>query len=233
MKKFLIVALAAILAFSSCMKNDVLIYNMSITGRVTNGRIVSDENIIYNVVESLTDDKLGDYDRVIVLCDVLEEVVSGKEFNVKLKDYAPMVTIIPVAKTSQNDEWFGSDAINMVQGWFSAGYLNMLVYITMVENSKTEHRISLMFNDTADNTDTLHFYLKHNGYGETYDVDPDNSKMKMSNGYVSFPLDAYVPDGAKGMPVSIEWDWFDNNGSDYIHDKKIHYKEKGYYTKMN
>ena len=232
MKKFLIIALAAIVTFAGCNKTTALYYGITDTGKVTNGTIVTDDGLTYIVTENETGADYKSLDRIIFLCDVLEELETENSYSIRLQNFSSMTVSSPVRKSAQSEEWFGDDAIRMQNGWFSSGYLNMYVSMTMVQGSSTSHQIRLMFDDTADNSDTLHFYLKHNGYGETYEADSTNTKIVEAAGYVSFPINAYVPKDKKGINVRIDWDWYKTVNSRYS-TKKEHYHESGYYEATN
>jgi hypothetical protein len=233
MKKFCFIALAAIMTFVGCDKNSALYYGISDMGQVTNGNIVTDGGLTYIVTEN--ESGSTDYkslDRIVFLCDVLEKLEGDNTYSIRLQNYSSVLVSEPVNKTAQSEEWFGDDAIRMQSGWFSGGYLNMYVTMTMIQNSTTSHQIRLMFDDTVDNSDTLHFYLKHNGNGETYEADPTNSKIVEAAGYVSFPIDSYVPTGKNGINIRIDWDWYKSMDDRYSTEKE-HYSETGYYERSS
>ena len=88
-----IVAAAMALAAASCQKDDTLYYNNLTMGNIVDGRFVSDQGNTFNIVDQTCEGKLDTMDRVITLCDVLN-VTSGmeKEYDVRLRDYAPVLT---------------------------------------------------------------------------------------------------------------------------------------------
>ena len=228
MKNLLFAALAAMLVFTGCNMNSALLYNHIAIGRVQNSDIVTDDGLTYVVAENETGSDYTKLDRILVVCDVLEQLDDEKLYSVRLTDFASVEVSSPVNKTSQSEEWFGDDGINLESGWFSGGYLNVYATISMLQNSTADHRISLMFDDTADNSDTLHFYLKHNGFGETFDDDPTNAKIGRYSTYVSFPVDSFIPAGAKGANIKLEWDWFRIENNQYVTEKE-HFSQSTYY----
>ena len=228
MKQILFAALAAVLVFTGCNSESALIYGTMTMGQVRGSDIITDGGLTYMVTENEADSDYAKLDRILITCDVLEQLDSENTYSIRLLDYASVSVSAPVSRTAESDEWFGTDGVNLSSGWLSGGYLNVLATISMLQDSKTQHRIRLMFDDTADNTDTLHFYLKHNGFGETFDVDPKNTKMVSYSSYLSFPVDAYVPDGVKGINLKVEWDWFKIQNNQYITEKE-HYSQTVYY----
>ena len=229
MKKFAFVALAAMLAFTGCNFDNALLYNQMTMGQVSGSNIVTDEGITYVVTENETESDYTGQERIVFRFDVLEKGTSENTYSIRLLDYATVFVSDPVNKSSQSEEWFGNDGINLESGWFSGEYLNLYLTITMLQGSKTEHRVRLMFDDTADNSDTLHFYLKHNGFGETYDSDSAISKIGRYSTYASFPVKSYIPSGADGINVKVEWDWFKMEGNQYLTEKE-HHSESTYYS---
>lgn len=230
MKKFIIPALLAVVAVvSGCKFEDALLYGEATMGRVSNGNIITDTGLTYVVSESECTGDFKSCDRIYILCDVLKKLEAENTYSVRLNGYAEVSVNETVRKSDQSEEWFGDDAVNLENGWFSGGYLNVYVKYSAVQGSDTKHRFSLMFDDTADNSDTLHFYLKHNGFGETYEKDPDNTKMTMDASYISFPVDSFLPAGSKGMNVKVEWDWYKIQNNQYLSETE-HYGQTVYYA---
>lgn len=229
MKKYLFVVLAAIAVFVGCNKESALYYGMMTMGQVKeNGNIVTDEGLTYVIAENNSEGDYKSLGRIMILCDVLEKLEDDNTYSIRLQDFSSVVISSPLRLSVYPESWFGADAIQMKSGWFSGGYLNMFVTMTMIQNSTTSHDIRLMFDDTVDNSDTLHFYLKHDGKGETYESAKDKSKVVEAGGYVSFPINAFVPSDVKGIYVRIDWDWYKTATSEYTTETE-HHTETTYY----
>ena len=228
MKRFLFVALAAMVALTGCNLESALLYGQMTMGQVQNSNIITDDGLTYVVTENESDASYTSLDRILISCDVLEKLDEENTYSIRLLDYAAVTVSEPVAKTSESEEWFGDDGVNLTSGWLGGGYLNVYATISMLQSSKTQHRVRLMFDDTADNSDTLHFYLKHNGFGETFDDDPDNTGIGSYSTYLSFPINSFVPSDAKGINLKVEWDWFKTQNNQYITEKE-HYYQTVYY----
>lgn len=231
MKKFLFIALAAIAVFVGCNKESALYYGMMTMGQVSgNGNIVTDGGLTYVITENNSEGDYTSLGRIMILCDVLEQLEGENTFSIRLQDYSSVVISTTVKKSEilGDEESLGTDAINMKSGWFSGGYLNVYATMTMIQDSQTAHNIRLMFNDTVDNSDTLHFYLKHNGHGETFETAEDKSKIVEAGGYLSFPVSGLIPSDVKGINVRIDWDWYKTVNGQYSTETEHHY-QTGYY----
>ena len=228
MKKLLFIALAAILALTGCSTNSALLYNQMTMGQVRGADIISDDGLTYVVADNEASADYTGQSRILIVFDVLEKLDAENTYSIRLTDFAPVTVSTPVKRTSQSDDWFGDDGINLQSGWFSGGYMNVYATITKLQGSATAHRISLMLDDTADNSDTLHFYLKHNGFGETFDDDPENANATTYSTYVSFPVSSFIPDGSKGINIRVDWDWFKIENNSYVCEKE-HYTQTVYY----
>ena len=73
--------IAAILSFAavSCQLDDTLYYNNLTMGNVVDGRFLSDQGNIFNIVEQNCGGNLSQEKRAIVLCDVQKPCNSKQE----------------------------------------------------------------------------------------------------------------------------------------------------------
>jgi hypothetical protein len=215
-KSFLsILACLAMIAVSSCNKNDDILYSISTMGNVVNGQFVCDGGDIYNIVKTDCAIKLDTMTRFLGYFDVMNKT-EGKDdqYDVKLTGYAQPLLKDPILKSTAIDSEIGNDPINLCQGWLSGGYMNMLFGLTLKAGSETSHLINLEMDDTKSNRDTLYFNLKHNGYGEVYGSSTTaTSQILYTEGYASFPISRYLPSGQTRIYVTITWYWYLNDGN--------------------
>ena len=107
----------------------------------------------------------------------------------------------------------------------------MQIQYTAKAGSKTRHAYSLVFNDRVDNTDTLHFRLMHNAFGESFDnTDIPSSNIVLVNEMVSFDISKYLAPVGDAVILNFKWDWFKNEGG-YLSQEKEAYNEDLLYVK--
>lgn len=144
MKKILSLTafLAAVLLTGSCLKDpEMLFTNDQTTGNIIEGRFLSDQGLWYDVVEQTCEGVLRDYERALIVCDILRNTSTDKElsYEVRLKQIVPVGLPEVLAGVDENMQ----DPIVADLTWVSGQYLNMrLVYFTAVE-STAQHQIKL------------------------------------------------------------------------------------------
>lgn len=223
------VAVTALFA-TSCIDNGDILYSETVIGNLRGGQFLTDAGLTYIFKEQACDGHIDTLSRIIAVCDVLEKT-SETTYNARLRDFAPVAVRSPKLTSQSSDEELGTDAINLVQGWFSSDYLNVLYNIPMVPSSQTYHTIDLAFDDVRSSTDTLYFELRHNGFGEVYDNPEYTGKTALASGYISFPISQYVPGGKSEIPVVLTWDWYVQSGESLLTEKE-HHRETAVYSKQ-
>ena len=86
--------LAAILSFAavSCQLDDTLYYNNLTMGNIVDGKFLSDQGNIFNIVEQQCSGNIAKEKRAIVICDVLNETEGAtKEYEVRLRQFASVL----------------------------------------------------------------------------------------------------------------------------------------------
>lgn len=206
--KCLLLISAAIVSSAavSCQKDDTLYYNNLTMGNVVDGRFVSDQGNIFNIVEQTCEGEIEKMTRAIVLCDVLNETDGAeKEYDVKMTNLRSVLEKNPVhISQATSEEIAVIDPVNIEELWYSGGYINMLISFFAKTDSKVEHEINLVYDKNEDGSYT--FNLRHNADGELATVD-NVSVMRQVGAYVSFPLKDAVPENE--AVLKFRWNWYE------------------------
>ena len=218
MKKYLIIALAALTA-ASCIKGEPFLVRDFVSGYIVDGTLNTDSGLKYHIEKTQVNVEAKAEDRVFVLCDVMQQTGSSEtEYDVKLLDY-----VIPLNKTpltwSAVTDWdaVGSDpvALDKTMSWFSGGFLNSRLVFYYKEGTKTEHVMNLVYDDVNSTSDSLFFQLRHNAKGETWGADGCTIyNCAPGAGYATFPIDALVPAGKEEVGVKVSWTWYKFEGTE-------------------
>ena len=214
-RKTIISIAAAVLAVAavSCQKDDTLYYNNITMGNIVDGRFVSDQGNIFNVVEQTCSGKLEDQERVMVLCDVLRQTEgASNEYDVRLTSFSYVLAkdAVALSETIDNAELTVQDPVHVDQLWYSGGYLNLFVKFFINPDSEQKHFINLVYSKDEEGRYIMN--LRHNAYGEVYDKDK-SSEMTLAGGYVSFPIIKFIEkDEAK---LVMNWKWYNSPGTGY------------------
>ena len=209
MRKILFATIAALIALTSCKKDNTLYYNNVTMGNIDGEYIVSDQGNTFEITEDLAqiDFSKFKYGRVILSCDVLNKLEENK-YSIRLTQIASVLTK-PVVNaeeiTSETDEVNVDNPIVIQDLWYGGGYINMLLQFAVKAESETAHFINLVYNGTETDEEGLanySFSLRHNAYGEVPTED-DVESYTSSFGYVSFPV-AELIEGDKAK-VTLNW----------------------------
>lgn len=190
----------------SCMKDNIYLYSDTSIGNIVDGKFITDEGNIYNIVQQNYPGNLFESKRAMVLSDILKKT-GENTYDIKLIEFADVLVKDVVKQSSLvNQDELGHNAADIVRGWGSGGYLNLLISFTHTRASKTPHIINLLFDDINSNSDTLKFTLFHNGNGETLE-DEGAKDIEVDNSYVSFPINDLIPADKDNIVVAIDWKW--------------------------
>lgn len=230
---YVILALSA-LVMASCQQDDTLYYNNMTMGNVVDGRFVSDQGNVFNVVSQDCGGDLSTEKRVMVMCDVLNETAGAvDEYDVHLINYSKVLDKDAVALEDAADgEISVQDPIVIEQLWYSGGYLNMLIRFHIISDSKTKHLINLVHSKDAEGKYILN--LRHNAYGETFAKQPAGTMIFNGGGYVSFPIVDFVKE--EQAKIVLKWNSYVTSeggyGYDFTKEKECGYtydwKRSGY-----
>lgn len=209
---------------SSCKKDTTIAYNNVTMGNVVNGRYVSDQGNIFNIVEQNCNGKIDTMTRVYTVCDILNKTAGGaeNEYDVRLNYY-----IEPLCKsalklsqmTEEQKKEVGSDPISITKAWFSGGYLNLEFYCEFKSGSKVSHFINLVQNDVVTKDGFYVLKLHHNSYGDSSNHE-DATGLRLGYGYASFPISSILPAGTEEADIELKWDWYIDNQPGYSPELK-------------
>lgn len=186
--------------FTSCKKDDTLHYNNVTMGNIVDGRFVSDQGNIFNIVDQQCSGQLDTMKRALVICDVLNKTAQGKdnEYDIRLNGIVTVLTKDIVPSAGITEEIQVQDPIRIEEAWISGGYINLYIMFPIKVGSKTMHLINLVhegcIKDAATGEDmegTYCFTLRHNSFEDKVTSDKDLEYV-LAGGYVSFPLNSFI-----------------------------------------
>ena len=200
------------IAAVSCQKDTTLQYNNMTMGNVTEGRFVSDQGNIFNIVEheGNTYEELLKTERAYTLCDILSKTAGGQdnEYDVRLNAMVKVLTKdIVTLETEKTEDMLKEDPIDVRKFWFSGGYINFYIEFPVKQGSQTPHMINLIQQESEKG---YIFRLTHNADGETIENISSN-QLITAGGYVSFPINKLIQE--KEAKIKIEWTWYKTYGA--------------------
>ena len=205
----------------SCEKDDTLYYNNLTMGNIVEGKFISDQGNIFNVVEKECTGTIDSLSRVMILCDVLRKTEGYEnEYDIRLRDYSSVLEkdAITLENADAEEETSVTDPVLVDQLWYSGGYLNLLVKNFVKTDSDKKHLINLVYH--IDENGKYVFEVRHNAYGEVYGVDGTGS-MTISGAYVSIPITKVIKeDSAK---IIMKWKWYREEASGYNYSQTKEY----------
>lgn len=197
--------LAAVLLAAACAKDDTLVRGEQDMACVVDGRLLTDNGMTFIV----TEEEPGgagwrEWDRAVIVCDVLRQR-SEKEFEIRLSEARRVLLKDAVEDGELSEEELGDDPADVVYGWVSGGYLNLLTQITYDPASDRKHLIHLVF--LGEDENGLRFRLRHNASGYAYGAPGVTPPLTLGRSYVSFPVTRFLPEGADAAAFSLTWKW--------------------------
>lgn len=203
------IAALAVSFNTSCKKDDTLQYNNATMGNIVDGRFVSDQGNIFNIVDQQCSGQLDTMKRALVVCDVLNKTAGGaeNEYDVRLNRIATVLTKNIVPNEAISDEMLVQDPIHIEHGWIAGGYINLYIIFPITVNSNTKHLINLVHEGSMKNQETgediegtYHFTLRHNSFEDkvTYPLDKE---YVLAGGYVSFPMNGYITESKAAFSI--------------------------------
>lgn len=192
MKKFIITALAAVLAFDSCMLLDDPVYTLTNAAAYLNYKdntLFTDGGTTFNVTADNTDGKWKtDGSRFYAIFDVL-----NVDYDITLKTYVKASIVTPVKDAEPQNA--PGDPVSVMDCNISGGYLNLLLDIYVKKGSDTAHDMNLYW---SDDSRTMTFILVHEGNGESI-LDLPESDMEVATRCFSFPIYNLADEGESRM----------------------------------
>jgi len=233
MKKFLILFAATLIGMSACdftPEESFVIYNDTELCSVVNGKILTDNNLIYEVVENEANAKLEDYDRVVIVCDIVKLNQDGS-YQIKLKSISKIQTKDFLESTSLSEgEALSMDPISLQSIWFSGGYLNIGFAFYAKTGSTNPHTIDLIVQRPSEAGEKLTFYLRHNAEGENV-TENNFDDYNLVGSYISFRAEEFFPANSS-TEIDVKWVWYRDNGTPDSADV-IEFSETGTIERKN
>lgn len=122
--------------------------------------------------------------RAFVYFDLLEEKVSGYDYNAAIYRIENILTKDIYLMPAEKEDSIGDDRINITNMWIANDHLNIQYQIHYDDTSNKSHMLNLIVNEAADDKNDKEDYLtlefRHNAYGE--------AQRKLGPGIVSFRL---------------------------------------------
>lgn len=212
------VSCAAVIMASaaSCKKDNTLQYAVRTMCNITDGKIVSDFGNIYNIVENNCPGNIYEMDRAYIQCDLLN-VTAGTEdeYDIRLSWLAKPEQKKPVM-LGQAPSYIGKDPVKLYQGWFGGGYFNVIVLYPGMKDSKTEHDIDLIVDDSKSSKDKIYLQLRHNAHGDLPAADSEGQAAlyeKCLTFRISDIIDSYNTNNEGALPVIVSYEWYKDDNS--------------------
>ena len=197
-----IIALAAV----SCSKDDTIRYNNATMGNIVNGKFVSDQGNIFNVVEQSCKGKLDTMKRAFVVCDILRATEGAKgEYDVRVHQISTVLTKDIIRQSEITDDALTvKDPFVVSNIWISGGYLNLYIAIPVLTENGKQHTLNCVLDDTAVKEGEYSFQFRHNANGEVLKQgNENNDKMVIAGAYASFPIDEVIKEDS----ARLKFNW--------------------------
>ena len=184
--------------------DNTLQYGNVTMGNFIEDKFISDQGLTFHIVERTHSGSLDTVKRAMIGCDILYKSIDGG-YAVRLTGVESIFTKNPVDSTAvMNDtEIMTENPLNIGEMWYSGGYLNMLVYVPIKENSKKSHLINLVRNDAYSAAGTYKFTFKHNAFGEV--ISDNDNDFVIASTYVSFPIAQLFKEDEQKVQIILNW----------------------------
>lgn len=139
--------------------------------------------------------------RAFVYFDLLEEKVSGYDYNAAIYRIENILTKDIYLMPAEKEDSIGDDRINITNMWIANDHLNIQYQIHYDDTSNKSHMLNLIVNEAADDKNDKEDYLtlefRHNAYGE--------AQRKLGPGIVSFRLNniRQLSEGKRGLNIRV------------------------------
>ena len=112
---FYMITALAVSFNTSCKKDNTLQYNNATMGNIVDGRFISDQGNIFNIVDQQCSGQLDTMKRAFVVCDVLNKTAGGaeNEYDVRLNGIATVLAKNIVHSEEITDEMQVQDPIHI------------------------------------------------------------------------------------------------------------------------
>ncbi|MBO5498557.1 MAG: hypothetical protein J5990_04090 [Bacteroidales bacterium] len=229
-KAFIVIAAGiAAIAAASCSKDNTIRYNNATMGNVANGKFTSDQGNIFNVIEQTCQGKLDTMKRAFIICDVLNntEGIEG-EYDVRLNYLAPVLTkeALPASGITEENKP-ANDPILLRNHWISGGYINILLAVPIVVDSKITHTINFIYEDNAQSDGAYTFTISHDCNGEVFN-ETNESRIEFAYAYVSTPVASIIKE--KDARIILKWLNYKVEGNAVILSETVEHSREMLYS---
>ncbi|WP_078063526.1 NigD1/NigD2 family lipoprotein [Bacteroides ihuae] len=199
-----ILGLAMLPFLQSCLDDDKDGYSLAIsTVKVIEGRnfyfaIDGGEKMLPGDTTNIHNYKLKDGQRAFVYFNLLEDKVSGYDYNAKIEHVENILTKGVIPLTAATADSIGDDRINVTEIWIAGGYLNLEFQILGTSSPQKLHMVNLVQNEMIDDSAEegyINLEFRHNAYNDN----PDG----LGNGIVSFKIESLVLNAEKGLKIRV------------------------------
>ena len=205
------ILLAGLLLLAACTEDNAILLNEQAMVNITDGRMVTDNGLTYQVAEDHTNAGWKTLKRAWIRCDVLRQR-SATEFDIALQEARSCLLKDPVRSGSVDPGSLGDDPVLPREGWFSNGLLNLLVQLAYVPSSDNPPNVfNLLFDEQERTADTLRFELRLNSSGRYYGAPGHETlgdDLSVAATYCSFPVLGFLPEGKDEAVVRITSRWY-------------------------
>ena len=183
MKRFAVLLFCCLLATWSCkLENTFYMENVDALVNVVDGQLVSDEGVSFNVTENASGRHgfLVPDARYYMTFDIL-----NSNLDIRIKQ---LLDVYVSPATPLTEEAPGHDPVELLQGGFSGGYLNLELGIYKAKGGNHAHPI--VFQYTLDEVKKLNLRLFHDG-GDENPASLPSSALETEVRYYSIPLTGF------------------------------------------
>lgn len=193
----IITAFLSLSVFTSCQKDDTILYYSTSIGNIIDGKFISDQGNILNLTNVSVEKEFEGIKRAMINCDMVQQADDNvKEYDVRLLNWTSVLvkdSITPdQAVAGENSV---QDPVIIKDAWCSGGYLNLKIQFYKPYGSTKSHLVNLVY-EGCDNGE-YRFNFRHNAFGETYYLTLNFS------GYVSFPITEIIKE--EKAKITIGW----------------------------
>lgn len=145
--------------------------------------------------------ELQDGQRAFIYFNLLDDKVSGYDYNAQIVNIVNILTKEIVPLTEETAEAIGDDPINLTGAWMTKDNVTFEFQILGTNSAEKKHFLNLVQNETesaaTDEDGYINLEFRHNNEGD--------SPLQVGAGYVAFKLDAIAPlmDGKKGIKIRV------------------------------
>ena len=158
---------------------------------MSDGHFVTDQGLTFNIVENLHTGQTESLERALISCDILKMGNSKTEYDIRLRNAANILDKAPLRKeTAPTEVYTVQDPTNILDLWFSGGYMNIGIQYFAESGKGIRHEVNLVYEGMSSEGHDFRFI--HNAHG---DVKLDNGAYYwLANTYVSFPITDILPE---------------------------------------